>query len=147
MLLNWPLKSEKISFKKSLGDPKIQQIVTAAIDDKFVNSREGQERAERGARSEEETRTFSYTLFLWVIISCLVSIPSVVKAAGGDDEEERENLTNFYSTISVLHKQPALIVKVELHFMHVTGCLFEANCRQTVKLIENSGFTCYPQND
>ena len=52
-LLNWPLKSEKISFIKPLGVLKIKQIVSAAIDDKFVNSREGGESRER---SEEETK-------------------------------------------------------------------------------------------
>lgn len=85
MVLNWPLKSLKILFIKPLGDPKIQQIVTAAIDDKFVNSRESGENRER---NKEERRKFSYALFLGFITSCLVSFPSVVNAAGGDDEEK-----------------------------------------------------------
>ena len=54
MLLNWPLKSKKkTSFKKPLGDPKIQQIVSAAID-KFVNGREGGERAEKLERGRNK---------------------------------------------------------------------------------------------
>ena len=80
-------KIGKRSFKKPLGDPKIQQIVTAAIGDKFVNSREGGESRDR---SQEQTRKFMYR-FLGVIISCLVIIPSVVNAVSGDDEEEKEN--------------------------------------------------------
>ena len=93
MLLNWPLKSGKIPFKKLLGDPKIQEIVTAAIDDDFVNSLEGGESREL---SEEKTRKFSYTLFLGVIVNWFVSIRAVVNANGGDDEERKKNFDNGF---------------------------------------------------
>ena len=56
MVLNWPLKSLKILFIKPLGDPKIQHIVIAVIDDKFVNSHGSGKSRDRRKKKEEKFR-------------------------------------------------------------------------------------------
>ena len=94
LLLNRPFKTENNAFKKILGDKKIQPVSIAASDKlKFVN-RHKDGKSQEG--NEEETRaSYSPFFFMGVIFSFMLSVFLVVSAAGGKDEERKENLLRY----------------------------------------------------